>query len=122
MIKKVLLYSLIISITVFACKPKQEVVSTSKAEPAPAAKTEETNAAPKTVGKISHRYRAEGCATVIIVPGGPEMLTLIPRSKLPANVDVDGLEVVFYYRTLRMPQPAGCTKGIPAEIKDITKR
>jgi hypothetical protein len=49
-------------------------------------------------------------------------LTLIPKDKLPSEMDVDGLEVKFNYRTLRMAQPEGCTTGQPAEITDLSKK
>ncbi len=74
------------------------------------------------VGKVSHKYRAAGCETVIVFNGedGAEV-TLIPKDKLSKDVDVDGQILKFDYRPLKMPQPAGCTVGIPAEISNITK-
>lgn len=77
----------------------------------------------KTTGKISHQYSATGCSTVVIVPSSvlDAPILLIPKDKLPADLDKDGLEISFNYRTLRMPNPPGCNVGIPAEIKDVTK-
>jgi hypothetical protein len=98
-----------------ACKSKKEVASTNK----------ETKAAiGKITGKVSHQYRASGCATVVITanPDGGEELTLIPSVKLASEFDVDGLQISFDYITLRMPQPEGCTKGVPAEFSNISKK
>lgn len=73
-------------------------------------------------GKISHKYHATGCETVIIINSedGSE-ITLIPKDKLSKDVDMDGQLIRFDYRALKMPQPAGCAVGIPAEITNITK-
>ncbi len=73
-------------------------------------------------GKISHKYHATGCETVIIINSdeGTE-LTLIPKDKLSKDVDMDGQLIRFDYHPLKMPQPAGCTVGVPAEITNITK-
>ena len=85
---------------------------------------EPTAAPAKTTGKVSHQFRSTGCATVIVVnqEGQKESLILIPKDMLPSAFDVDGTEIHFNYHTLRMPQPKGCDKGIPAEITDITKK
>ena len=78
----------------------------------------------RTIGKVSHQYRASGCSTVIIVntENQDKPLTLIPREPLPSKLDVDGLGIKFNYRTLRMPNPQGCLVGLPAEITDISKK
>lgn len=73
------------------------------------------------VGKVSHKYRAGGCETVIIIPLETGDITLIPKDKLSKDVDVDGQKISFDYLPLKMPQPAGCTVGMPAEITNITK-
>jgi hypothetical protein len=73
------------------------------------------------VGRVSHKYREGGCATVIIIPGDAGETTLIPKDKLSEDVDVDGQLIKFDYRALKMPQPAGCAVGIPAEISNINK-
>ncbi|MCW3105058.1 MAG: hypothetical protein JWO09_3498 [Bacteroidetes bacterium] len=52
---------------------------------------------------------------------GTEM-TLIPKDKLASEYDVDGLEIAFNYHPLKMPNPAGCTVGMPAEITDLSKK
>lgn len=72
----------------------------------------------KTSGKVSHEYKAGGCSAVIVTSDG---VTLIPKDALKKEFDVDGLNVTFDYITLKMPQPAGCTTGIPAEISNLGK-
>jgi hypothetical protein len=84
-------------------------------------KSKETAAAStmgKTSGKVSHEYKAGGCSAVIVTSDG---VTLIPSIALKKDFDVDGLEVTFDYLSLKMPQPAGCTTGIPAEITNLGK-
>jgi len=78
-----------------------------------------------TLGKVSHQYRATGCATVIVCDGSYDLnvhATLIPRDTLAKDFDVDGLEIYFDYRPLKMKNPAGCTVGIPALISNISKK
>lgn len=100
---------------------------------APACKTKKTvegnenntaNNSELSAGKVSHQYRETGCATVIIVERKAEEspLTLIPFQKLPDKFDKDGIQIKFHYRLLRMPNPAGCSVGLPAEITDISKQ
>lgn len=74
-------------------------------------------------GKVSHKYRAGGCETVIIINAHDDVaeITLIPKDKLNKDIDVDGQNITFDYHPLKMPQPAGCAVGIPAEISNITK-
>lgn len=74
-------------------------------------------------GKVSHKYRAGGCETVIIINAHDDVaeIVLIPKDKLNKDIDVDGQNITFDYHPLKMPQPAGCTVGIPAEISNITK-
>jgi len=84
-------------------------------------KTKEASASStpgKTSGKVSHEYKAGGCSAVIVTSDG---VTLIPKDALKKEFDVDGLEVTFDYLTLKMPQPAGCTTGMPAEITNLGK-
>jgi hypothetical protein len=49
-------------------------------------------------------------------------VTLIPKDKLASEYDMDGLEITFNYHPLKMPNPAGCTVGMPAEITDLSKK
>ena len=39
----------------------------------------------------------------------------------PSNSKGLGQLIRFDYHALKMPQPAGCTVGVPAEITNITK-
>ncbi len=107
-------YILILSIVVSvfaACKSKKETTSTAA-----------NNEAPKVTGVVSHQYKSTGCSAVIIIKqDGADDITLIPKDKLDAKFDVDGLNVSFNYIPLKMPQPAGCTTGMPAEISNISK-
>jgi len=109
-----IILSLIFTIGIISCKSKKETTET-KVET-------KTMVVGKTTGKISHQYRSSGCSTVIIVSSTDGDITLIPKDKLPADMDTDGTEITFNYITLRMPQPEGCTTGLPAEIKDIAKK
>jgi hypothetical protein len=75
----------------------------------------------KTTGKVSHAYKKSGCSTVIVVDSQP-CLILIPKAKLPKALDKDGMLISFNYRKLKMPNPKGCVKGIPAEISNASKK
>ena len=115
---KMRLYILILSLSclsVFACKAKHKPVKQASETVVPMG---------TTFGKVSHQYRKTGCATVIIVnnENKDKPLTLIPKDTLSPVFDIDGLEVLFNYRALKMPNPKGCSIGIPAEIKDISKK
>jgi hypothetical protein len=78
----------------------------------------------KTLGTVSHQYQSTGCNTVIIVNGGDasSLLTLIPKDALSAEFDKEGMQLYFDYHPLKMPQPEGCSHGIPAEITNISKK
>lgn len=97
------------------CKPKKQISSTKQ--------TEESKH-DYTVGKVSHQFRDTGCPTVVIVAHeeNKNPLILIPLKKLPDEMDVDGLEITFNYRPLKMPNPLGCNKGFPAELINISKK
>ncbi len=106
-----------------SCKSKKEVAATATV-PVTTAVTEQPATKGNTFGKVSHQYKATGCATVVVVKieGEEKPLTLIPKDILPSSIDIDGLEISFNYRTLKMPQPAGCNVGIPAELTEISKK
>lgn len=73
-------------------------------------------------GTVSHKYRSGGCSTVILaVTPESDSLVLIPSNSL-GTFDVDGMNIAFTYRMLRMPNPEGCSVGNPAEIISIKKR
>lgn len=83
---------------------------------------EESEQPDKTLGLVSHKFMNNGCPVVILVakPGG-DTLVLIPRDALIRDYDVDGLQISFNYRLLKMRSMPGCDKGIPAEITGISK-
>ena len=76
-----------------------------------------------TLGKVSHQYSKTGCATVVIIKKeGEKDLTLLPKDILSKEFDVDGLEIYFNYRLLKIKNPEGCNVGIPAQLTDISKK
>ena len=120
--------------SVASCKSKKAATSSSSSTSSTTANTTNTatmgtstTASSVTqgvnAGKVSHKYRASGCATVIIIMSHDDIaeIVLIPKDKLNADIDIDGQNITFDYHPLKMPQPAGCTVGIPAEITNITK-
>ena len=134
--KNIFLGFLLISTFNIACKVKSTKENTTNSNTKPIENTnsvnpklEESNAPVqeamsienKTLGKVSHRYRTSGCNTVIEIKleGEGEIQTLIPKDKLSNQIDVDGTEIYFNFLLLRMPQPAGCSVGQPADITDI---
>jgi hypothetical protein len=77
----------------------------------------------KTSGLVSHKFMNKGCQTVILVAERKgDTLVLIPRDALMQDYDVDGLQILFNYRLLKMPSRPGCDNGIPAEITSISKK
>ncbi len=115
-------YMLILSIAIslsISCKTKKATAETSSTNVKQTTMTDTQAAAPKSTGKVSHQYRATGCATVIVITTPDNTITLIPKDKLPDNIDVDGLEISFDYRLLKMHNPVGCNVGIPAAITNI---
>jgi hypothetical protein len=107
-----------ITLLTSSCKPKKSTAVTST----PSQTTPIANQKPKTTGKVSHEFSATGCGTVVIVPNatGGDPMILIPSPQLGA-FDVEGQEISFHYHPLKMKNPAGCMKGFPAELTDITK-
>lgn len=71
-------------------------------------------------GKISHKYISNGCSPIIISYKNPmhDTLTLIPMNSLN-EIDKDGKEVLFNFKTLKVHQPKGCGNGIPVYITTI---
>ena len=117
--KYVILSFIISGLIMGGCKAKKNTETTQANTT-----VKETPAPEKTTGKISHQFRSTGCATVIVVvkKGEADTLILIPKDVLPTELDVNGLQVSFNYHPLRMPQPPGCSKGIPAEIINLEKK
>ncbi|HEY0029271.1 MAG TPA: hypothetical protein VGC65_00820 [Bacteroidia bacterium] len=140
---KTILFILTLTVSVTAntgCKTKKGATSsttttttTSSSSSTPGTSTTttvtETNTSTSSnnqgahAGKVSHKYRAGGCETVIVILAHDDIaeITLIPKDKLNKDIDVDGQTILFDYHPLKMPQPEGCTVGIPAEITNITK-
>jgi hypothetical protein len=120
---KTLFISACICFSVIACKSKKEAASATGSSQASAAAVTTAAVTGANTGKVSHRYRTEGCATVvlIIVEDGSETI-LIPKDKLPKDLDQDGQWITFNYIPLKMPMPEGCTAGMPAELSDINKK
>jgi len=120
-IKSTLFLLATIGLLTLSCKPKKATASTPA--PAQTPSTVAANEKPKTTGKVSHEFAATGCGTVVIVqnPNGGDPQILIPSPQLGA-FDVEGQQISFHYRPLKMKNPAGCMKGFPAELTDITKQ
>lgn len=124
--KTLVLITVILTVSI-ACKVKSkketQVTDTRKVIESTSSVPEVVSNDTKTAGKVSHRYRASGCNTVIEVKlEGDEIQTLIPKDKLAVEIDVDGTEIYFTYNLLKMPQPSGCRIGQPAEINDVVKK
>ena len=115
MIKKIVLLAVFVFILGGCKSSSQKNTSTT-----PTVTTEV--AAGKFKGKISHEYKKGGCTSVIIIEKeNADPLILIPKDPLPAEFDKDEQQINFNYKTLRIKNPAGCLKGIPALITDISK-
>jgi hypothetical protein len=121
--KKYILISFLSACLFLSCKPKKEATATASSDSTSSAAQISSSATGTTMGTVSHKYKATGCSTVIIVKQEEgDDLTLIPKDKLAKEYDMDGMILMFNYHTLRMPQPEGCTTGIPAEITDVSKK
>ena len=111
----IILIALLISTS---CKTKQNTTSKVNNIPQVISKNQ-------TIGIVSHKFRATGCSTVIILTkrvNDKEPATIIPVEKIPESFDIDGLEIYFDYHLLKMRNPDGCNEGIPAEIINISKK
>ncbi len=123
--KKIFLLLAIIGVVSCSCKTKQKAAkndTTTATATVTTTNTTSTVTKGTTLGKVSHQYRATGCSTVIIVTDPVNTTTLIPKDTLSSEFDVDGLEIYFNYRPLKMPNPKGCSVGIPALISNISKK
>ncbi|HLG36421.1 MAG TPA: hypothetical protein VI757_16200 [Bacteroidia bacterium] len=109
------------NISLDTLKAQEEIINTKTDTPVQAVQKAEKKRAGNTRGKISHLFRKSGCATVIIVQGneGDAELVLIPKDALKKELDTDGQMIYFNYHPLKMPNPPGCVKGMPAEITDM---
>jgi hypothetical protein len=112
----------------FACKNSKSTSTTVPIKEVVVEKVEETAIDPRamddandfTRGKVSLELKKNGCVALVIAQteDGEEII-LIPKSPL-GSFEVEGKKIKFHYRLLRMPQPVGCTKGVPAELSDVT--
>jgi hypothetical protein len=98
---------------VFACKSKK--TDTSKP-----AETDTTSNTQKTTGIVTHQFQSTGCQTIVICKKESDTLFLIPMTPLD-KFDVDGLEISFDYRVLKVHNPKGC-QGMPVQISNITSK
>jgi hypothetical protein len=78
-----------------------------------------------TYGKVTHLVNANQCTSIIVInkdAGNNNELILLPKDPLPADLNKEGIELKFHYRPLKIKNPEGCLKGIPAALTEITKR
>jgi thioredoxin-related protein len=119
--KKYVFLLLIGAFSLSACKSKKNAAASATSDNTSTTAAMTTRSSADNTGKVSHQYRATGCPTVIVFTKDGSEITLIPKDKIPAEFDVDGMEVKFNYHSLKMANPVGCTVGMPAEITDISK-
>lgn len=72
---------------------------------------------PIAVGKVSQRFKSTCSSVVEFKDENNETVVLIPKDPL-GDLDVEGLQIEFNYRLLRMANPEGCTTGRMAEIRN----
>jgi hypothetical protein len=130
LVNKIFLPSLIAMLWVSSegCKNTRPAVHSEETKQEAIIKKEEVAVDPKSMddannftrGKVSLELKKDGCnALVIAQTEDGEEIVLIPKTSL-GLFEEDGKKIKFHYRVLRMPQPAGCSKGMPAELTDIT--
>ncbi|MBN2727994.1 MAG: hypothetical protein JXR53_02115 [Bacteroidales bacterium] len=110
-----LIFSMILSVTLFSCKCREKQKDINEIQD-----TEIITGVVQGehIGVIHHNYEESTC-TVIEAVKGDEVFYLIPVNGLPEAMDIDGMLIRFNYHALKMPQPEGCTKGIPVELSDV---
>lgn len=106
-----LLFLIIITV-LFSCKTSEKQVKTESSA---------NDSATKFRGIVSHKYKNEGCKTIIIVENNKEskQLILIPLKGFDEKFDKDNFKIKFDYLPLRIKNPEGCNIGIPAAISNI---
>lgn len=111
-----LIFSMILSVTLFSCKCREKQKDINEIQD-----TEIITGVVQGehIGVIHHNYEESTC-TVIEAVKGDEVFYLIPVNGLPEGLDVDGKHIRFNFTPLKMPQPANCMKGIPAELRDVS--
>lgn len=78
-----------------------------------------------TYGKVTHLINTNQCVciTVFNKKSNPSIeLILLPKDPLPYNLNKEGTEIKFHYHTLKIKNPEGCLKGMPAVLTEITNR
>lgn len=78
-----------------------------------------------TYGKVTHLINTNQCTSIIVInidAGSNNELILLPKDLLPEDLSKEGTELKFHYRPLKMKNPEGCLKGIPAALTEVTKR
>ena len=104
------------------CKSKKKADSASSTTTATTTATTDPGMdKPKVTGKVSHQYSECGTVVIITDSNGGAPIILIPQTKL-GEFDVDGQEISFHYRPLKMKNPDGCNTGSPAALTDISKK
>ncbi len=109
---KKLLFLIIITV-LFSCKTSEKQTKTESSTNVSSAKFQ---------GIVSHKYKKEGCKTIIIVENlkDAKQLILIPVKGFDEKFDKDNLKIKFDYLPLRIKNPEGCNIGIPAAINNIS--
>lgn len=108
-----LIVSILLSVSTMSCKCKKNLHDDNeKIVEQPAASNGEF------VGVVRHNFEESTC-TVIEALDGDQVVYFIPVNGLPESMDIDGMQIRFNYHPLKMPQPEGCTKGIPVELSDV---
>lgn len=78
-----------------------------------------------TYGKVTHLINTNQCTSIIVInkdAGSNNELILLPKDLLPEDLSKEGTELKFHYRPLKIKNPEGCLKGIPAALTEVTKR
>jgi hypothetical protein len=117
-LKQLVIYVIAGCFIFIACKAKQ-----ANTAPTPPPITDDSsNSLLKAKGFVTHQYKPQGCETIIVCAlTNADTLFLIPATPLQ-EFDVDGLKISFSYHMVRIHNPKGCHKGIPAQITNIKKQ
>ncbi len=109
---------LIASVVFFlGCNTSKKNTTTAKEEVVTA-----TDDATKLTGKVTYLVNGNSCLSVLILDANQDTenkLILIPRAALADNMAKEGILISFNYRPLKMKNPEGCLKGIPAELSNV---
>lgn len=78
-----------------------------------------------TYGKVTRLINANPCTSIIVLNkdvSSTNELILLPKDPLPEELNKEGAEIKFHYRPLKIKNPEGCLKGIPAAITEVSRR